>query len=427
MGIIVQPIKRIRGEITVSGDKSITHRAYIFSSISNSNVFIKNPNKGADVNHTLSIMQSVGAVAKQLGEGIKIKGIGLKNIREPENVLDAGNSGTTVRLLAGLFAGIENKIFILSGDDSLRKRPMKRVIMPIREMGGETIGRKNNTLLPLVIKGKKLRGIQYKMPVASAQVKSAIILAALSAEGKTEIEEPIKSRNHTEIMLKTFGGQIKTNKKVIIYPVEKLENDEIFVPGDFSSAAYFIALSLITKDAKLLIKNVGLNPTRTYFIKKLKDAGGKIKILNKREKNGEIFGDIYVESSNLKGITVKREEVPYLIDELPLIGVIGAFAEGITEIRGAEELRTKESDRIKLTVQNLRALGIETEEFNDGFKIMRHNIKYGYVKTACDHRITLSFIVFGLASEKGLEIEETNSINISFPEFFDTLKVIKDG
>ncbi len=427
MGIMIQPLKQVRGEITVSGDKSITHRAYIFSSISRSSVLIRNPNEGADVKHTLSIMQSVGAESKKSKEGTLIKGIGLKNIKEPENVLDAGNSGTTIRLLSGLFSGIKDKMFVLSGDSSLRNRPMGRIITPLRKMGGEILARKNDTLPPLVIRGKKLKGIQYKMPVASAQVKSAIILAALSAEGKTMIEEGVRSRNHTEIMLKAFGGRIETNKKIVVYPAEKLENDEIFVPGDFSSAAYFIALSLIVKDAKLLIKNVGLNPTRSYLIKKLKDAGGEIKILNKREKNGETFGDIYVENSNLKGITVRKEEVPFLIDEIPLIGVLGAFAEGTTEVRGAEELRVKESDRIKLTVRNLRALGIETEEFKDGFRITGHNIRYGHVKTAFDHRIALSFIVFGLASKKGVEIEEINSINISFPDFFDTLRVIKNG
>ncbi len=426
MGLTVSPVSKLRGSFSVSGDKSITHRAFIFSSISRSEVFVRNPNRGEDVMRTLVAMQSVGAKAREEKDGFYIKGIGLSNVKEPENILYCGNSGTTMRLLSGLFAGINGKLFVTDGDESLKKRPMKRVIEPISLMGGKIWGRKGDSFAPLAIKGAKLHGISYKMKVASAQVKSAIILAALSADGRTVIEEKARSRNHTEIMLKEFGGKIETNGKITVYPTDNLRYDELFVPGDFSSAAYFIALALIAKDADIVIKNVGVNPTRSYLLEKLKDAGGRIELFNRRIKNGEPVCDISVKSSRLQGISIDASEVPLLIDEIPLIGVIGAFSEGKTIVRGASELRVKESDRIKLTVSNLKSLGIEAEEFEDGFSVKGGRAKYGFVKTAFDHRIALSFIIFALAGE-GAEIEEVKSIDISFPEFFDILERVKNG
>ncbi len=422
----IEPIKKIHGEIEIPGDKSITHRAFILSTISQGVSFIYNPNLGDDTNRTLEIMRAIGGEVNHEKNGIKIKGCGIKNIKEPENILDAGNSGTTIRLLSGLFSSIENKFFVLTGDDSLRKRPMKRVIEPIRLMGGEIFGRGNDNFPPVAIVGKKLRGIEYELSKPSAQVKSSIILATLNAIDKTIIKEKIKTRNHTEILLKEFGGRIEEkDNEIVVYPETNLKGIEVFVPGDFSSASYFIILALLLDNSEILLKNVSLNPTRTYLLNLLIKNGGDIKILNESIKNGERFGDILVKSSNIKGLKVNKEEAPLMIDELPLLGAIGAFLDEGVLVEGADELRVKESDRIKVLVKNLRNLNVEVEELSDGFIVKKSkNIKNGLVKTSFDHRIALSFIVFGLISKKGLVLEEVDSIKISFPEFFNILRRI---
>jgi 3-phosphoshikimate 1-carboxyvinyltransferase len=422
----IEPIKKIYGEIEIPGDKSITHRAFILSTISQGVSFIYNPNLGDDTNRTLEIMRAIGGEVNHEKNGIKIKGCGIKNIKEPENILDAGNSGTTIRLLSGLFSSIENKFFVLTGDDSLRKRPMKRVIEPIRLMGGEIFGRGNDNFPPVAIVGKKLRGIEYELSKPSAQVKSSIILATLNAIDKTIIKEKIKTRNHTEILLKEFGGKIEEkNNEIVVYPETNLKGIDVYIPGDFSSASYFIILALLLNNSEILLKNVSLNPTRIYLLNLLIKNGGDIKILNESIKNGERLGDILVKSSNIKGLKVNKEEVPLMIDELPLIGAVGAFFDEGVVVEGADELRVKESDRIKVLVENLRNLNVDVEELSDGFVVKKSkNIKNGLVKTSFDHRIALSFIVFGLISKKGLVLEEVDSIKISFPEFFNILRRI---
>lgn len=422
----IKPIKRVKGEIKISGDKSITHRAYIFSSISKGESFIKNPNKGEDTQRTLEIMRKVGAEIFIEEKGVRIKGIGFNGIKEPEDILFAGNSGTTIRLLAGLFSSIENKLFIITGDESLRNRPMRRVIEPISKMGGLILGRESGNYPPLAIFGKRLSGIEYELKKPSAQVKSAIILATLNAREKSTIIEKIKTRDHTEIMLKEFGGKIEVcEDKIIVYPIENLIGREIFVPGDFSSASYFILLSLLLPDSEILIKDISLNPTRVYLLNKLIENGGDIKILNEKILNGEKFGDLLVKTSLIKKIEIKREEAPLLIDELPLIGAIGAFLDEGVEVHGAEELRVKESDRIKVLVDNLKNLGVKAEELPDGFRVEKSKfIKKGVIKTANDHRIVLSFSVFGLLSKEGVILEEIESIKISFPDFFNLLKEV---
>jgi len=422
----IKPIKRIRGTIKIKGDKSITHRALIFSTISEGESFIINPNIGDDTKRTLNIMREIGGEIYFERDGIRVKGIGLKGIKEPNDILYAGNSGTTIRLLSGLFSSLEGKFFVITGDEFLRNRPMKRIVEPISLMGGLILGRESHNFPPLAIFGRKLNGIKYEIKKPSAQVKSAIILATLNAKDKSIVLERIKTRNHTEIMLKEFGGKIEVDgEKIIVYPVERLYGREIFVPGDFSSASYFIILALLLKDSEILIENISLNETRTYLLDILIKNGGDIKILNIKEKNGEKFGDILVKSSFIKRIEVKKEEAPLLIDELPLIGAIGTFLEDGVEVHGAEELRVKESDRIKVLVDNLRGLGVEAEELSDGFIVKSSkNLKKGLIKTANDHRIALSFIIFGLLSPFGVNIEETNSINISFPEFFDILNKV---
>jgi len=422
----IETIKKIYGEIEIPGDKSITHRAFILSTISQGVSFIYNPNLGDDTNRTLEIMRAIGGEVNHEKNGIKIKGCGIKNIKEPENILDAGNSGTTIRLLSGLFSSIENKFFVLTGDDSLRKRPMKRVIEPIRLMGGEIFGRGNDNFPPVAIVGKKLRGIEYELSKPSAQVKSSIILATLNAIDKTIIKEKIKTRNHTEILLKEFGGKIEEkNNEIVVYPETNLKGIDVYIPGDFSSASYFIILALLLDNSEILLKNVSLNPTRIYLLNLLIKNGGDIKILNESIKNGERLGDILVKSSNIKRLKVNKEEVPLMIDELPLIGAVGAFFDEGVVVEGADELRVKESDRIKVLVENLRNLNVDVEELSDGFVVKKSKkIKNGLVKTSFDHRIALSFIVFGLISKKGLVLEEVDSIKISFPEFFNILRRI---
>lgn len=420
----IKPIKKVKGEIKIKGDKSITHRAIIFSTISEGKSFIINPNRGDDTQRTLNIMEEIGGEISFEKDGIRIKGVGLNGIKEPKDILYAGNSGTTIRLLSGLFSSIEDKFFVITGDDSLRNRPMKRVVEPISLMGGLILGRGNGNYPPLAIFGKKLTGIEYTLEKPSAQVKSAIILATLNAKDKSIIKEKIKTRDHTEIMLKEFGGKIEINgDKIVVYPVERLLGREIFIPGDFSSASYFILLGLLLEESEILIKDVSLNPTRTYLLDILIKNGGHIKIINVKEKNGEKFGDILVKTSFIKRIEIKKEETPLLIDELPLIGAVGAFLEEGVEVHGAEELRVKESDRIKVLVENLRNLEVKATELPDGFIVKKsEKIKKGLIKTANDHRIALSFIVFGLLSKEGVLIEEIDSIKISFPEFFDLLR-----
>jgi len=424
----VEKIKHVKGSAKIPGDKSITHRAFIFSSISHGESYIKNPNMGLDTERTLKIMSEVGArISVENGE-VKVSGVGLKDIKEPDNVLDAGNSGTTTRLLSGLFSSVNNKTFFLTGDDSLRRRPMKRVIEPITLMGGFIIGRDNGKYLPLAIVGKELRGITYNMEIPSAQVKSAIMLATLNANSQSTIYEKLKTRDHTEIMLKEFGGKIEVyGNKITVYPVEKLYGRKIFIPGDFSSAAYLIAIAMLLEDSELILKDVGLNPTRTYLIDVFRRSGGNIEIINKRKVNGENVGDILVKSSILSKIEITKDEAPLLIDELPLIGAIGPLVKGGVHVVGATELRVKESDRIKLIVDNLKNIGVEAYEYKDGFIVKEGTVKGGIIKTAFDHRIGLSFAVLGSVCKGDLYIEEIDSIKVSFPEFFEILRSVSYG
>ncbi len=427
----VRKITGLKGEIEVPGDKSITHRAFILSLIANGETEVEHYSTAADCASTLGIIEKCGAKVEGKTENlVRISSQGIFNIGEPEDVLDAGNSGTTMRLLSGLFSGIEGKLFVLTGDGSLRKRPMKRITEPLLHMGAKIFARENGNYAPVAILGQKLRGINYAMTVASAQVKSAVILAALTASGKTEIIEKGTTRDHTEIMLKEFGGKIeKTQNIITVYPLKEApKGRKIFVPGDFSSAAYFIAGAAITKESDLLVKNVGVNKTRSYLLKKLQDAGANLKTENARTANGEPVADIRVKNSALSGITVAPEEIPLLIDELPLIAVIGALSTGKTKITGAKELRFKETDRIKATCENLKALGVRCEEFEDGLEVYgQEKVKGGLVDSFGDHRIAMAFSILGLASENGITVRGAECVNISFPEFFDLLGRVSYG
>jgi len=418
MNVISKKIEKLYGEIELPGDKSISHRSLLFGSISEGFTTIYNFLKSEDTLATFDCLKKLGVEIWEENGKIVVKGCEYK---ESENILDCKNSGTTIRLLSGILSA---KPFysVLTGDNSLIKRPMDRIIKPIEMMGGEIYGRCENKYPPLTIIGKKLKGINFKMEVASAQVKSCIIFATLFAEGETIIEEPYETRDHTERILKYFEGYIEKEKnKIIVKGKQKLKGKEIFIPGDFSSASYFISASSIVPNSSIIIKNVGLNPTRTGFLKIIERMGGNFEILNQKEISGEPVGDIKVYyCEKLKGTEILPEEVPNIIDEIPLIAVLGSIAEGKTIVRGARELRVKESDRIKAITTELKKLGAKIEEKEDGFIIDGvKKLKGAKVNSWNDHRIAMSLVIASFIAEGETIIENAECVNISFPEFFE--------
>ena len=415
----------LKGEIEVPGDKSISHRAIFISALAEGKSKIKNFLYADDCLKTVDLVRSLGVYINFESENeVIVEGANLKNFKEPEDIIYAGNSGTTVRIGSGILASLPF-LSILTGDESLRKRPMKRIVEPLRKMGAKIFGRKNNSYLPLVIKGGKLKPISYKLPIASAQVKSCILLAGIFCEGKTEVIEPYLSRDHTERMLRFFGAFLeREGLKVNIYGRGKLSSQEIVIPGDFSSAAYFIVGALIKEGSEILIKNVGINPTRIGLIDVLKRMGAHIEILNKREISNEEVADIYVKSSKLKAIKLNEKEiVPRMIDEFPILFVAAAKAEGISEIRNIKELRVKESDRISSMAEGLRKFGVNVEELEDGIIIEGRD---SFLSCQCnsfnDHRVAMALSILALSNFFKTKILNIDCINVSFPNFFKILK-----
>ena len=420
----ILPIENgLRGEIKIPGDKSISHRAIIISSLGNSEVEIENFLLGADCLSTIDCMKKMGVEIKICGEKIFVKGRGLFGLCEPTEILDAGNSGTTLRLLLGLTAP-QNFFVTFTGDKSLTQRPMARVIKPLTEMGAKIFGRNENKNLPISVlnSGKKLRGIFYQMPVASAQVKSAIIFSALFADSPTKIIEPYPSRNHTEKMLKSFGAKIETSgNEIKIFPAENLiAPKKIIVPGDISSAAYWIVLATILKNSEVIIKNVGINKTRTGILDILKKMGAKIEILNQRESGGEISADLKIISSKLHGVEFGGEMIPRLIDEIPALTVAAAFAEGETVIHDVGELRVKETDRLAAIVEEFNKISPQSFDSTEDSLIIRGGREkfFAECKTHADHRMAMSLSIFGAAAN-GVEIDDESCVKISYPDFFD--------
>ncbi|HLA51257.1 MAG TPA: 3-phosphoshikimate 1-carboxyvinyltransferase [Thermodesulfobacteriota bacterium] len=418
----------LKGEITVPGDKSISHRAIMLGSIAEGDTTIKGLLKGEDNMATLKAFRQMGVRIDEHENGmVAIQGRGLHGLKEPEDFIDAGNSGTTMRLLTGLLSGQEF-FSALTGDQYLRKRPMKRVTEPLCLMGANIFGRENGNKAPLAIIGSKLKGITYNSPVASAQIKSAVLLAGLSADGGTTVTEPTISRDHTERMLAYFGAKVKrSGTAVSIAGGQKLFGKEIEVPGDISSAAFFMVAALITKNSELLIKNVGINPTRTGIIDILQAMGGDLKIINQREISGEPVGDIMIKSTKLKGIEIKGDIIPRAIDELPIAAVAAAFAEGTTTIKDAKELKVKETDRIESMTSELRRIDVKVTPLPDGMTIEggKRPIGNDNCNSWGDHRVAMSMIVAGLASEKGITISNTDCIDTSFPGFMELLESVK--
>ncbi len=416
--------KTLNGEITIPADKSISHRAVIFASLADGISTIRNFSDGQDPKSTLNIFRKLGVDIDIINKSTVIINSKSK-LLPPPNSLDCGNSGTSMRLISGILAR-QKFDSILIGDQSLSKRPMKRIIEPLTLMGADIQSKNNNA--PLIIKGKTLQPINYKTPKASAQVKSCILLAGLGTEGKTTITEPYLSRNHTEIMLKYMGADIQTEGNSVSISKSKLSPIDIEICGDISSAAYFIAAALIIPDSKVILKNVGLNPTRTGMLDILKQMGADIKILDEIEICGEKTGTLEVKYSNLKCCEISGEIIPRLIDEIPIIAVLATQAQGQTIIKDAQELRNKESDRITAVVTELRKLGADIEETPDGMIINGKTDLFGdcEVETYHDHRLAMSLYVAGLICKKEILINRFQWVNISFPKFeklFDTLKV----
>lgn len=413
----------LRGELTVPGDKSISHRAVMFGSISEGLTEITDFLQGADCLSTISCFRKMGIEIENTGERILVHGRGLHGLTAPSVTLDAGNSGTTTRLISGILAG-QNFSSHLTGDASIQSRPMNRIIQPLREMGARISSEKENGCAPLLIQGTSLHGIDYRSPVASAQVKSCILLAGLYADRETSVTEPALSRDHTERMLKSFGATVKrTGLTAQIFPEPQLIGQKIQVPGDISSAAYFLAAALLVPGSEILLKNVGINPTRDGILQVIKKMGGDIQLLNQRTVSGEPAADLLVRHSSLKGTVIEGDLIPTLIDEIPILAVLAAFAEGTTVIRNAEELKVKESDRLSIMVEGLLAMGAEVTGTDDGMIIQGGKPLRGTcIDSHKDHRIAMSFAVAGLAAEGVTSIPDSECVAISYPGFYEDLQ-----
>lgn len=421
----VQPAKSVKGEIAVPGDKSISHRSIMLGSIAEGVTTVRGFLRGEDNLATLNAFRLMGIAVHDDGEVLRIEGKGLNGLAEPSDVVDCGNSGTSIRLLTGLLAG-QRFFSVLTGDQYLRKRPMKRVVEPLSRMGADIRGREGGSKAPLAITGRELAGISYASPVASAQVKSAILLAGLYSSGETTVTEPHLSRDHSERMLRYFGADITTfDGGVTVRGGRNLRGGEIDVPGDISSAAFFMVAGLIVPGSELLIKGVGVNPTRTGIIDVLLGMGGSLELLNEREVSGEPVADILVKSSRLRGIEIGGDVVPRAIDEFPVIAVAAALAEGRTVVRDARELRVKETDRIAAMAKNLRAAGADITETEDGMEINGVERLHGCsVDSFGDHRIAMSMLIGGLAASGTVTVSDTECIATSFPNFIALLEQV---
>jgi len=422
----IKPAKRLAGSVRFPGDKSISHRYAMLAAIAEGASEIHYYSSSADCQSTLACLVQLGVKVERKGDVVTLQGVGLNGLRAPARALDAGNSGSTMRMLAGILAG-QSFRSVLAGDASLSRRPMQRVIEPLTRMGAR-IRSSDGNLPPLEIEGidggGALKPIRYELPVASAQVKSAILFAGLFAEGETEVLEPAPTRDHTEIALEQMGAEIgRHGRTIALRGPARLEGRKFFVTGDLSSAAFFLVAGLLAPDSNLVLQNVGLNPTRTAILDLLVPMGGRIKVLNVEMVNGELFGNLHVESSRLTGGEIPPQMVPGLIDELPVLAVLGTQTEQGLSFRGAAELRVKESDRIRVVAENLRRMGAEVEEFPDGLRVAgKQTLRGGEVESLGDHRIAMAFAVAGLIARGTTVIRGSGCVDISFPEFFETLK-----
>ncbi len=414
-------VQTLKGTVRVPGDKSISHRSIMFGALAEGTTQVTNFLKGADCLSTIACFQKMGIEIVHDGEEIQIHGRGLHGLYEPVETLDVGNSGTTMRLLSGILAG-QRFASRLDGDASIQSRPMKRIIKPLRQMEAKIKSIRENGCAPLQIEPSMLHGIRYDSPVASAQVKSCILLAGLYADSPTSVKEPYLSRNHTEVMLQKFGAYVTSEGTTItVMPKPKLYAQKIEVPGDISSAAYFIAAALIVPGSEVLIEHVGINPTRDGLLRVCKAMGADITILNKNH-SGEPTADLLVRHSGLKGTTVGGALIPTLIDELPVVAALACFAEGTTVIKDAQELKVKESNRIDAMVKSLSLMGAKVTETEDGMIIEGgHPLHGAVIDSRLDHRIAMTFAVTALAADGETEIRDADCVKISYPDFYRDL------
>ena len=426
--MIVKRANSMKGELTVPGDKSISHRGIMFGAIAEGTTELEGFLDGADCHSTISCFRQMGIEISQDHDRVQIHGKGLYGLRQPKDMLDAGNSGTTVRLISGILAG-QPFTTQLTGDASIQKRPMKRIMTPLSLMGASIRSLAGNDCAPLEIHGGSLVPIHYDSPVASAQVKSCVLLAGLYAEGQTSVTEPVPSRDHTERMLSGFGAEITSRERTAtVTGHPRLIGQHITIPGDISSAAYFIAAGLICPNSDLYIRNVNTNPTRAGILTVAKQMGAKITLENQRVVSGEEVCDIHVVSSDLHGTQIDRELIPSLIDEIPVIAVMAAFAEGTTVIKDAQELKVKESNRIDSVTENLNAMGGDAIPTEDGMIIRGGRPLHGAsILTRSDHRIAMSFAIAGLAADGETTFDDPGCIDISYPTFFETLRSVMDS
>jgi len=420
--VAIKPVGALRGSVQVPGDKSISHRAVMLGALASGETEIENFLFGEDCLSTVRVVQSLGVEVSMTKDRVVVRGAGLHALREPEDVLDAGNSGTTMRLMTGILAGCPF-LSVITGDASLRRRPMQRVIQPLAAMGARIAARGGNIYAPMAITGGNLCATTYSSPVASAQVKSAVLLAGLFADGPTTVIEPVRSRDHTERLLSYFGARVEVEEnQVTVWGRPELQGHKVIVPGDISSAVFFLVAGATVPGSDLLLHNVGINPTRAGALQVLMAMGADITILNKRQVNGEPVADIQVRSSRLQGTTISGAIIPYLIDELPALAVAAALAEGETVVRDAAELRVKESDRITAVVNLLGQMGVDITGQDDGFVIRGGRAMQGVKYDSCgDHRMAMSAAVAGINASGITHIKSAECVKISFPDFFDTL------
>lgn len=421
----LKKVEGLKGTISIPGDKSISHRAVMFGSLAKGTTHITNFLSGADCLATIDCFRAMGVRIEQDGTEVTVHGNGLHGLKKPEKQLDVGNSGTTTRLISGILCGQDFEV-TLSGDASLNKRPMGRIMIPLSVMGAEIESVSGNGCAPLRINGKPLKAVHYESPVASAQVKSAVLLAGLYADGKTSVTEPALSRNHTELMLESFGVQVMSEGTTAsVMPPKEMTATDIAVPGDISSAAFFIAAGLVTPNSCITLKQVGINPTRNGILKVCEAMGADLTMSNVKDDNGEPTADITVKTSRLKGTEIGGELIPTLIDEIPVIALMAAFAEGETVIKDAAELKVKESNRIDLTVDNLVKMGVNAEATDDGMIIRGGNpLRGASIHCKYDHRIAMTFSVAGINAQGTTVIEDAECVDVSYPNFYEQLHIL---
>jgi 3-phosphoshikimate 1-carboxyvinyltransferase len=424
-GVFIKPVSGVEGQIEVPGDKSISHRAALLGGMAHGETHVSNFLLGQDCLSTLRCLKQLGVTSERQGTEVWIRGEGMEAWTEPTDILDAGNSGTTSRLMLGVLAGSPFAV-TLTGDASLRSRPMRRVTEPLKQMGAQIMGRQGGNLFPLTMSGGQLQGQTFRTAVASAQVKSAIILAGLRASGETRVEEPALSRDHTERMLRGFGVEVLSERTVVrVHGGGRLTGQDVSVPGDISSAAFLLVLGSLAGRGEIILPNVGVNPTRTGILDALRAMGADIELIDVSEICGEPRATLRVRPAKLQGIEIGGDMIPRLIDEIPILALAASLAEGETVIRDASELRVKETDRIRTVAEGLNALGAKVEELPDGLRIQgQPSLRGGQASSLGDHRLAMAWAIAGMLSKEGVSVEDMAAADVSYPDFLAVIKKV---